>query len=250
MRKSKSRRLLVCSCSHGTCINRAVADELLAFKREFRPHITLHLGDFLDNTAFMRSAGPSERGQSVIDDCKAGIDFLRELQPSVVFVGNHDWRLYKELSNPDQRIAAAAQYVIERLQACIALIGAELVPYSGALDTTGWRRIGRVIFGHGVMYGEQAARDHAEAMGASCVIGHTHKLLRQPGRVMRSATGYSIGCLCDKPAMQYAAGRRATMAWDNGWMYGEITEEEEWLHLHKAKAGKAAEIPEISLPRA
>ena len=249
-RRQTPRRILACTCSHGTHINRAAADELMRFKREFSPHITIHLGDFLDTTAFMRSAGPDERGQSVIDDCTAGIDFLRELQPNVVFVGNHDYRLYKETRCSDKRVEAAAQYVIERLEACVALLGADLVPYTGVLDGIGWRRIGRVVFGHGVMYGEQAARDHAEAFGRSCVFGHTHKLLRQPGRTMTASTGYSIGCLCDKPAMRYAAGRRATMAWDNGWLYGEIMEDEEWLHLHSARAGKATEIPAINLRKA
>ena len=243
------KRVLACSCSHGSFVNHAVTDELLAFKRDFAPHFTMHLGDFFDTTAFMGRAGRHEQGQSVLVDCAEGLAFIKALEPTHVFVGNHDYRLWKELRSNNGKDVAAATLVMDRLKASVAIAGAELVPYSGAMDASGWRRIGNVVFGHGVMYNEGCARDHAEAFGMTTVFGHTHKLIRQPGRTMRRTEGLSVGCLCDKSAMDYASGRRATMSWDNGWLYGEIGEDDECLMLYRARTGKREEVPTISLSK-
>jgi len=244
---TQRKRVMACGCSHGTFINRAVADELLAFKRDFKPDFTLHLGDFLDTTAFLRSAGAQERGESIVEDCREGIDFLKELEPTHVFIGNHDFRLYKELKSNSAKDNTAALYVLDRLKAACSIIGCELVPYTGTLSTLGWRKIGNVVFGHGVMYNESAGRDHAEMFGTTTVFAHTHKMIRQPGRTMARTEGLSVGCLCDKPAMTYAAGRRSTAAWDNGWMYGEISGRDECLQLYKARTATRETVPEISL---
>jgi len=243
----RCKRVLACSCSHGTHINRAAADAVLAFKEEFKPDVTMHLGDFLDTTAFMSKAGESERGQSVVDDCEAGVRFLGELKPDVVFIGNHDNRLYKVAQSPNAIVQAAAQSVISKLEACIAIIGADLVPYTGFIDSVGWRKMGPCVWGHGVVFNEQCARDHAEAFGMSCVFGHTHKAIEQPGRTMMPSIGYSIGCLCDKPSMGYAAGRRASLAWQHAFIYGEVTEGEICLNLRTLASSKPAPIPEIAL---
>ena len=246
--KTKRKRIMACSCSHGDRIDPGARAEILAFRDEFKPDTVLHLGDFLDTTAFRSGAanGP-DAGADIGTDYRAGLEFLKELRPNVVFLGNHDDRLWKLADDHRAMIKEVAQNVIERIETCVALIGAELVPYTGVIGADGWRTLGGMVWGHGVMYNEQAGRDHAEAFGQSCVFGHTHKMLQQPGRTMQRTEGISVGCLCNLPAMGYAKARRASMAWDLGWLYGEYTEDESWLHLHRAESSERGTIPPIKL---
>lgn len=243
------RRVMAVSCSHGTDLNPDARDEIMRIKAEHKPHITLHLGDWMDATAFMRSANETERGQSIIDDCEAGIDFLKELKPKVLFCGNHDDRLWRDANHVNGIRRDCAQLVIGKIESFCSVINARLMPYTGAIDTIGWLKTGAVVWGHGIMYNENAARDHAEAFathGRYVVFGHTHRVTIQAGRTMEPTIGYSIGCLCDKPSMQYAKGRRATMAWQHAVLIGEITEDEAWLNVIQLKTSKPQPMPELT----
>jgi len=244
------RRVFAVGCSHGEALDMDAAAEVLALKREFRPHITIHLGDWSDTTALLSSATGVERGRSIRDDCMAGIAFLQELEPQIVFTGNHDHRPYKLLEHNDAIVREAAESAVERIESHIAAMGARLIPYTGFGSGGGWVKIGSVVFGHGVAYNEQAARDHAEAFGCDVVFSHTHKLIRQAARTMAHATGYSVGCLCNKPAMGYAAGRRATLAWQNGCLMGEMTDSDSWLHLRRVGRESERAIVEMTVAEA
>jgi|TARA_Y100000310_G_scaffold209854_1_gene210476 predicted phosphodiesterase len=243
------RRVMAVSCSHGMHLNNAARAEVMRIRNEHKPHILFHLGDWMDATAFMRSASETERGQSIIDDCEAGIDFLRELRPTVLFNGNHDDRLWKDAKHVNAIRRDCARLVIDKIETFCGVINARLMPYTGAVDATGWLKTGPVIWGHGIMYNENAARDHAEAFathGRYVVFGHTHRVMVQTGRTMSDTIGYSIGCLCDKPAMQYAKGRRATMAWQHAVLIGEITEDEAWLHVEQLGTSQPQAMPELT----
>ena len=246
----KIKRVMAVSCTHGASIDLEAAAKVLRVKREHKPHITIHLGDWMDTAAFMRSASERERGQSIIDDVEAGLSFLSEYKPDVLFCGNHDDRLWQDVHHPNKIRADCARLVIDRIEAYCALKKARLIPYTGALDSTGWLKIGPVVWGHGVMFGENAARDHAEAFASHAkhvVFGHTHRVLVQSGRTMGETMGHSIGCLCDKPAMAYAKNRRQTMAWQHAVMIGEITKEEACLQIVQLGTSNPAQMPEMKL---
>jgi len=244
------RRVMACSCSHGKHLDEESEQAFLAFKKDFNPHLVIHLGDIMDTTAFMRSASGSDLSDDIGEDYRSGLDFLRKIEPNVVCVGNHDARPYKHLKHPSALVRKAAVDVVDEFESAVACLRAKLIPYTGSLSPDGWIKIGGVIWGHGVMFNENCARDHAESFSRYAphvVFGHTHKRLVQPGRVMGGAVGYSIGCMCNVPNMEYAAGRRATMAWDNCFLSGEISEDDAWLQIHKVKSSELKAMPEIDL---
>ena len=249
MAKRGIRRVMAVSCSHGMALNQDAAAEVFRIKAEHKPHITIHLGDWMDTTAFRGGAGEQDRGQSVIDDVKAGIEFMRAYAPNVLFCGNHDDRLWKDVDHPNALRADCAKMVIERIEGFCGSIGARLIPYTGAMDNTGWLKTGPVVWGHGVMFGENAARDHAEAFAAHAkhvVFGHTHRVMMQSGRTMGETVGYSIGCLCDKAAMVYAKARRQSMSWQHACLIGEITEDEACLQIKRLGTSEPQPMPELT----
>ena len=245
-----TKKVMAVSCTHGLAIDPDAERAILDFRADFKPDVTLHLGDWMDTAAFMSGKGSDSRTQSIRDDLAAGIDFLRAYEPNVVCCGNHDHRLWKDVNHHDQLRAEAARATVQSLETCISLLNARFVPYTGALDAAGWIKIGPIIFGHGVMYNEQAARDHAEAFAAYAdhvVFGHTHRIMQQSGRTMRPTMGYSIGCACNKPMMEYAKGRRATMAWQHALLEGEIKGDDACLRIRPLGTDKPTPMPEIML---
>jgi predicted phosphodiesterase len=245
----KPKKILAVSCSHGLSLDPAARHAVMCLRDQIKPEIVLHLGDWMDTAAFMRSAGESERGQSVIEDCAAGVDFLTDLRPTVLFCGNHDDRLWKEADHPNTMRRDLARLVIEKIEAFCATISARLIQYTGALNATGWLKIGPCVFGHGVMFGENAARDHAEAFagqGKYVIFGHTHRIIVQAGRTMGETMGYSIGCLCNKPAMEYAKNRRQTMAWQHAALIGEIGEDGACLSVSQLGTSEPEPIQEMT----
>lgn len=228
-------------CSHGGHISRAAADEVLRFAKDYQPHHRVHLGDAWDTTAFRSGAnGSPDEGASVADDYNAGTAFLREYQPTVFCMGNHEDRLYALANHPRALIAAAAQSVIGQMDALFAGMKCETVPYAGVATRKSWRLFGDTLAGHGYMFGEMCTRDHVEMLGHKCIHAHDHKAKMQPGRVVGVPMGYSVGTLATIPAMAYAKTRRATAAWSGAIVFGEYGED--WSRweiklLHTSEGG-------------
>jgi len=240
----KPKRILAVACSHGHLIDEDSAKAVLKFKRDFNPHRTIHLGDFIDVSAFMGGHIASGEGADVSGDMESGIDFVRQLEPDIIFNGNHEDRLWKlrESSNRELVVYAASR-AIDAIEYMARDLKAELVPYAGTFDPNSWRTYGGTAFGHGFMFGEMCARDHAEMLGRPVVFGHAHKIIRQPARTLGAPEGICAGCLCSVPAMAYAKTRRQTAAWDNGWVFGEYTDKWCKLYVERRRAWQPAEIP-------
>lgn len=242
------KRVLACACSHGEYVNETAQAEFLAFKKDFNPDIVIHLGDFIDTSAWRRGAkGTSDGSRDVARDVEAGFEFLEEIEPNIVALGNHDNRPYDFVNDPDARIRDAAQRLVKDIETRLADLRTRVFPMSTIHSPKGWFELGGHVWGHGVMYNQQSSRDHVELHGKSCVVAHNHKLTRQPGRVMREYSGFSVGCLCNKPAMDYARHRRETASWQNGWLFGEVAEDDAWLYLHQATTTRPDPVEKIAL---
>jgi predicted phosphodiesterase len=240
----KPKRILVVSCSHGHLINDEAAAAVLKFREEYKPHTVLHLGDAIDAGCFMASNVRTGEGDPIDRDLQRGIEFVENLSPTTLFMGNHEdrlWRLRHESRN--EFVTYAADRVIKSIEQLAKACKAEMVPYAGTFDPNSWRTYGGTAFGHGFMYNEQAARDHAEMLGMPVVIGHVHKLLRQPGRAIGAPEGIAVGCLCDIPSMAYAKTKRQTSAWDHGYAWGEYGENWCRLYLERISKWKRPNIP-------
>lgn len=219
-------------CSHGHLINDSAADAALRFKKAYDPDTTMHLGDFLDLAA-LRGGGQvsgADSAESISEDFNAGVNFLRELDPDHVTLGNHEARLYQLAKSPNAIVSHCANGVIGQINDVAKEVGAKLYPYD---ITKGWVTLGNHKFGHGYMFGEQAIRDHAESIG-NCVIAHLHRVGEAPARNVVPATAYCLGCLADIERMHYARQRRATLAWNNGFAWGEYCADQTTVNLVRA----------------
>lgn len=231
------KKFVAVSCSHGEIISASARYELLTHLEQFKPHTTIHLGDFIDTTAF-RAGGNHSEGGNVSADIEAGFAFLREYHgyathKRYTFCGNHEDRLWRLADDARPIVADLAQRLILDIHNLGAKMGSEVFEYR---DGQMWRLLGNTLFGHGVLFNEFAARDHAEMLGMNCVFGHTHKLVQSPARTRNHIVGYNIGWLGDRKKAEYAKARRATTAWANGFAYGYYNDESTKVILHECKA--------------
>lgn len=240
------KKILVVGCSHGEFLNKTVAAELFRFKQDFKPDVTVHLGDFLDTTAWRSGAsGTADETKSPRDDFKAAQGFLGKLEPNLVFIGNHDHRPYTYLDHPNALISdLAAVCVCDIRQLVRERLKAELV--EGYDIRRSWRRIGDTLFSHGWMYNVNAARDHAEMMGAPVCIAHIHRIEMQAARAHGAPNAWAAGCLANIDELTYASRRRQTHQWRNGFLYGEFNEKETRLQPYVVKLERAIETAQCA----
>ena len=227
------KKLLAVGCSHGDRANGKSLEAVLRFRKEWKPDTVIHLGDFVDTTAFRSGAkGTSDESKGVAPDIECGLDFLRKLRPNVLTLGNHEWRLWRLAGHYNAIVAGLAVKVIGEINDLCASMKCEVVQDE-------WKRhkqIANYKFFHGWYFNENACRDHAEAFG-NCVFAHTHRTGMQKGRRDDSPTGYCVGTLCDIPAMDYASSRRATLGWSSGFVWGVYTNDRAVLWLHEQPEG-------------
>ena len=219
----KWRRWVAASCTHGHLADPRATKAILKFCRAYAPHATLHLGDFTDMAALRagarRDADDPDRAQSIADDLLAGLSFLYEMEPTHIHMGNHEDRLSGLMHSGNGVVKYAAAQVMGRIESAAKEMKAKLVPYDG-LQPSACTLLGDTLFLHGTMYNVSAARDHSEALGMSCVFGHTHRVAQEAGRCQKPVVGYNIGCGIDM-SVGYAKSRRQTLAWAHGFAYGE-----------------------------
>jgi hypothetical protein len=224
------KKFLVCGCSHGKLADRTALDAVLKFKDGFKPSKTIHLGDAFDTAAFRSGAkGGADEVESVEDDMMAGCSFIDKLRPDLFFIGNHEYRWYKDAKRPNALISHAATKTIRELRDFMAEIGCEFVE---DYHWDAWRMLGSYKVGHGISFNENAVRDHAERAG-NCIIAHLHRQEVAHGRRLDHPTCVSVGYLGDPNKFGYADLWPGKMKWNAGWLYGEYTEGETKWQLHR-----------------
>lgn len=232
------KRYVACCCSHGEMISPSARYELLTFCDQYKPDTTLHLGDFVDTTAFLKGGNHTEDAP-IQPDIDAGLRFLREFhdygsKKRYTWSGNHEDRLYRLATDRREMVAYSAQIVLQSIYNTCNHLDSPLFEYQpGSM----WMMMGDTYFGHGQMYNMQAARDHAEMLGRSCVFGHTHTIAVGTARTNTNAIGYNIGWLGDKNLAGYAKVRRQTQAWQNGFAYGEYCDDRTTVNQYYCREG-------------
>ncbi len=211
------------SCSHGSDIDPKAREAFLTFLDRYKPEQRIHLGDAIDlaclRAGARRDPDDPDRAESLMDDLLAGLSFLHEMRPTMYFHGNHEARAVSLAHSANQVVAYAAGAVMAKIHDNLAKYKTEIIPYRGmARDSV--RYLGGTAFLHGSLFNVSAARDTAETVGAHCCFGHTHRVAMESARTHADAIGYNIGCLA-RLDMEYAAGRRQTLAWRHGFAYGE-----------------------------
>lgn len=220
-------------CSHGIEIDPEARAAVLKFKAAWKPHTTLHLGDFIDLSAFragaVRDSNDADHASDVARDLMAGIEFLHELQPNQILCGNHEARLWRFRESPNALLAYAANLTIHKIEETAKKLRAPLTPYG----IRNYVELGDTKFIHGSMFNVSAIRDHAETYG-NVVMAHLHRVGWERARNIDGASGYCVGMLANFD-MSYAATRRATLAWSQGFAYGHYCDTATTVHLCERK---------------
>ena len=245
--KRETKKFIACGCSHGHFIDKGVSEDFLKFKQDFKPDTTLHLGDFLDQTAFRASVeGSKDEASDITGDVIRGLHFIEKMEPNYLFLGNHDNRAYRLVDHHKAIVAMAAKSVVDSIEDMAESLKSEIVPYSGTRDPNSWRMVGDIAFGHGYMFGLNACEQHAYMLGENVCFVHTHAMDIKTSRTQRQHVGYNIGCIADinKLGVQYAGQRLKTTTWTNGWAYGEYGSD--WCNLEIYRCRKKQKrIPKV-----
>ncbi len=231
------RRFMVLGCSHGHLQDDDAIKAALLFKKHWKPHRTFHAGDFIDTAAFRSGAhGTADQAVELKGDLGHGLNFLRSLEPTDVLNGNHEIRLWNAARHFDAVKSYAAQSMIDDIRDVLRKLKANYVE--------DWSVRAHIPLGnskviHGIMFGEQANRDHAETFG-NVIHAHTHRPGQSTGRRDDSVLATAVGTLMDVRKARYADSRRSTLSWAHGIAYGEFRENECHTFLTTCPAGQAA----------
>jgi predicted phosphodiesterase len=232
-------RFLAIGCTHGAHVDPEAFDAVLRFRDRYKPRHVIHLGDFLDTKALRSGAkGTRDETEPLDEDMNAGLKLLKALRPTVVLAGNHEARIWHLANHHNAIIRECAQGLLGQIQRECQRLKAPLIEYNANWQE--WR-IHDWRFMHGVYYSENATRDHAEAFG-NVIHAHTHRPASQPGRRSDHPLGVCTGTLTKIRNMDYANTRRATLAWGQGFVWGEIGSRGSSVNLsHGPKEGSSSE---------
>ena len=235
------KKWMAVGCSHGIEIDPEARAAVIKFKAEWKPHTTLHLGDFIDLSAFragaVRDSNDADHASDVAGDLMAGIEFLHELEPNFILCGNHEARLWRFRESPNALLAYAANLTISKIEETAKKLRAPLTPY-GIREFV---QLGDTKFIHGSMFNVTAIRDHAETYG-NVVMAHLHRVGWERARNIDGASGYCTGMLANFD-MEYAANRRATLAWSQGFAYGHYCDRSTTVNLCERKRNNPWLLP-------
>lgn len=224
-------------CSHGVYADPKAVKAVLEFKKDFKPHHVIHLGDFTDMSAHMSST--NGEGDPIRPDLDGGIEFLLQLGATVILEGNHEARLRRDLRSSNQLRVMAAETSLDAINNAAIKLNAMYIPYTGVWQNY---RLANYSFTHGTIYNENSARDMAEMYG-NVIFAHTHKTMQQVGRRIDSPIGISVGTLTRRGAMDYANTRRSTLGWSQGFVYGEYNDISLHPTLHTHDNGEQWHLP-------
>jgi len=231
------RRWLAVGCSHGNLADPAAIKAVLKFKSAWKPHRTIHLGDFVDTAAFRTGArGTSDQAMSLKADIGQGLNFLRALEPTDVLLGNHEDRLWTAAVHYDAIRRELAERIVNDIRGTITKLKAQFIDHYDI--NRSWMELGDTKFIHGFPYSQNALREHAEHFG-KCVIAHLHIAGIEPGKRSDHPVAYCVGTLANIPEMGYAKVRRATARWSHAFAYGEFREGECHVNLSHCEPGNA-----------
>ena len=223
-------------CSHGHLSNKKFTNSILGFTERFKPKHRIHLGDAFDFTAFRSGAkGTKDEAEPVDCDLNGGRELLKRFRPTVFCVGNHEDRAYKLSSHHNEIIRLAAKSVVQDIEEPLIACKAIIIPYT--VHSNGWYKLGGFSWGHGHLFAENYLRDTAEAWG-NTVVAHAHRAGIAKGRRSDNPTCYGVGTSCDIQKMSYAKGRRATLAWSYGMVFGHVSGDKASLCLAEWSQGE------------
>lgn len=234
-----STRYMIVSDTHGAMCDIQACKRAIEFKRDFKPQIRAHLGDFLDCPSLRRGATDDDCEVSIADDLNAAAEFFALYKPTLVLFGNHDQRLIRkaaalgaQVEQTDKlrkRVGIKAkdpasfglETAVDRIEAMLR--GIRTMPYSARTGVVsdvipGWNLL------HGYASGINGVRAMATVYG-NVICGHLHHGERVPApHWPKPAIGMCCPCLA-KLEMEWSRHQMGMLRQENGWIYGEVGSE-------------------------
>jgi len=211
------KRALIVGCSHGHLIDKGARAAVLKFRDEYKPHFIAHVGDFIDTACFRSGAnGTSDEAEPVAPDISSGLDFLRELRPNVVLLGNHEARLWKLAEHYNAIVAELSQRIIHEIEDCCKKLKAPVIPYNIKQAYP----LADYVLLHGISYAQNATYWHALRYG-NCVHAHTHRPAFEQADRHGGSKAFCVGTLIDIDRAGYAQQRSSTLRWGHALVFGE-----------------------------
>lgn len=220
------RRWMYVTDSHGDLIDPRARDAALGFMRKFKPEIRVHGGDAFDLRPLGKKATDEDKQQGIADDIEAGMKFLRAYKPTVFLWGNHDLRLIEtanKAASGDLRNYCTLLH--NQIMDTLDGMGCEVLPYD---VKHGVYRLGDYNLVHGYCANMHTAHKAAQIYG-NVIMGHVHRFQMAKPQRYDGATGYTCGCLMDPELATYARRSPSTLTWEQGWMYGWITDDDKLI---------------------
>ena len=109
------KKFIVVSCSHGLAADPIALDAVCKWIEIHRPTRRIHLGDFIDLSAFMGGAVDGV-GDPLKPDIDSGLEFLKRMNATDIMAGNHEHRCWRDLYSHNQLRAEAARATIEQIE--------------------------------------------------------------------------------------------------------------------------------------
>lgn len=236
---SKLIKFVAVGDNHGDMVDNDIAKELYKFLRKYNPDEIIHLGDGFDFRAIRRGAGRKEEDESLVNDVKAGKEFISRVQPTVYMKGNHCDRLNQIINGSTNGMLKDYCFDLQQdIHNHLKKNGCKKI-YEYHADL-GVHTLGKIKTVHGYTCGKPALEEHAihyADKGGALIMGHLHTIQAINARKHGGAVGFSGGCLCRKEEMDYAKNRLATSKWGSGWLYGFV-QGNDWKVWQAHKVGK------------
>jgi hypothetical protein len=208
-------RFMVIADDHGLFQHRGAVSAALAFAKDYKPTVRIHLGDALNLSCLRGNADDSDLIENIEADFVAMESLASEYKPTVYLQGNHEHRLAKAMRGYNSVVRHHCGQLIDRLE--VAMRPAKCYPYG---KSVGVHTYGDTKFIHGYAVGERAIKTTGQDYQSNVVMGHVHRFeARSVPCFGRNIMAYSIGCLCELE-MPYNETHMGTFAQRQGWAYG------------------------------
>lgn len=220
----KTKRFLVASDVHGSQQDAESNRVLFSFIKDFKPDIRILAGDLWDFAPLRKKASEDEKRQSMVEDYRAGIEWLKEFRPHHFLRGNHDERLWELAESGNGVMADYALSGVAEIHSIIRKLNCRFYPYH---KRDGVMRLGSLKILHGFSCGIHAARQTALIYGA-CLFGHVHTIDEHSIAGLERRVARSIGCLC-RLDMDYNSRMPNTLRQAHGFAFGILMDNGQYV---------------------
>jgi len=215
------KRFLVCADNHGHLVNKQAVKKFKAFKEDFKPHHTIHLGDLFDLTSIRKGASESDRQLGIAEDFQAGLEFL-DLGFNYLTLGNHDARLWEHAEDSQTGVMReSCQTLVKHAESAFRERRIKYVHY----NVNQYLQLpeGGPKFLHGFLAGQNPAKAHFDRFGP-CLVGHCHSPDTYTAKHISGGQAHVLGCMANIESMTYAERYPNRLGWRTGWGFGIIND--------------------------